>query len=167
MSEFTIGYEGKLYYLSTGTRTYWGSSEQGDFEASGAAPANLVEAVNVQDLDLKIEMNEWDATTRESLGVDQAEPTTMKAEITFTMVYDTSDAFFAALKTACLNRTAIPVACLDAADDEAGAEGLWADMKVFGFSRSEKLKEGMNVPITLKPCRSSVHPQWVTVAASS
>ncbi len=167
MSEFTIGYEGFLYFLSTGSRTFWADSEDGDVEASGAAPDNLTEAVNVQDLDMKLEPNEWDATTREARGFDQSEPTTLKGSIEFTMVYDTSDAFFTKLKTCYFGRSEIGIACLDGESDEVGAEGLWASMKVFNFGRGEKLKEGMVVPITLKPCRSSVHPQWVTVAGGS
>jgi hypothetical protein len=164
---FQIGFEARLYYLSVGTRDYWGSSVQGDLEASGEAPDNLTEIETVQDLDLKLDPNEWDASSRQGRGFDASEPTTHKPEITFSIIYDTDDAAFQALKTAWIDRTVIAIACLDDESDVEGAEGLWADMKVMAFSRAEKLKEGLVVKVTLKPCYSATHPQWVTVAAAS
>lgn len=167
MSEFTIGYEGKLYYLSMGTRAFWPGSSDGDVEATGAAPSNLVEAVNIKDCDVKLTPNEWDSTTRESRGFDTSEPTTLKGEITFEMVYDTSDAFCLAIISAVMNRSKLGVVALDGSKDVNGSQGFWLDCKVFDFGRGEKLKEGMMVPVALKPCRSSVHPQWVTTSGAA
>lgn len=164
---FIAGFDGRLYYQTTGTRDFWGTSEDGDVEVTGDAPANLEEVELAQDVSLKIDPNEWDASSRAGRGFDASEPTTIRAEITFQLIWDPDDGFCQALISALFGRTKLAIACLDGASDEAGSQGLWADTKAFGTSREEKLKEGMVVPITLKPCVSSVHPQWVTVAGAS
>lgn len=151
----TFGLDGKLYRQTTGTREAW--------PASGGAP-DLEVIDNCKDLTMTIEKDEWDATTRAALGWEVIATKLKKANIEFTMLWKKSDPGFAAIKTAFLNDGTIAIAVLDDESDAAGAEGLWADFEVLKFGRNEPLREGMTVPVTLKPAASDVAPEWVVVA---
>ena len=150
----TFGLDGKLYYQSTGTREAW--------PGSGAAP-NLVVIDNCRDLTMSLETDEWDATTRAAAGWEVIATKLTKATIEFEMLWKTSDAAFAAVKNAFMNGTTLALAVLDGVEDTAGVEGLWADFHVTKFGRNEPLREGMVVPVTLRPADSAVAPEWVTV----
>lgn len=150
-----LGLDCKLYYLSTGTRTTWGSP--------AAAPENLTEIDNVQDLTLNLEHGEADLSTRES-SWRQTGLALKDGSVEFTMLWDTSDAAFTAIKDAWLNKTNIALAILDGSKATVGTQGLWADFVVTSFGREEPLEEGVTVPVTVKPARSTVAPEWVTVA---
>lgn len=157
-----LGMNGKMYYLSTGERATWGPPDT-DGIHEGPAPANLTEMGNVRDVTLNLEEGEADVTTRANDGWRATEPTLKEGSIEFEMVYDPADAGFTKILSAWLNRTAIALAVLDAAQDVVGTMGLWADFKVLSFSKSEPLEEGQTVSVTVKPTYSTVAPEWVKV----
>lgn len=151
MSE-VLGMNCKAYYLSTGTREAW----------SGSGSENLVEVDNIRDVTLNLETGEADTTTRGNDGWRSTAATLKDGSVEFEMLWDTSDAFFTAVKNAWLNGTNIACAFLDGARTTAGSEGLWADFRVTNFSRSEPLEEAVKVSVTLKLAYSTVAAAWVT-----
>lgn len=151
----TVGYECKLYRLSTGTREAW--------PASGS-PENLTEITNVRDATLNLEKGEADATTRAASGWRATKPTLKDGSVEFEMVWDTSDAGFTAIKDAYFNGTTIAIAVLDGDKDTNGTQGLWADFEVANFSRSEPLDDVVKANVSLKLAYSDVAAEWVTVA---
>lgn len=152
---FKLGFEAKLYRQSTGTREAWP-------EGSGV-PASLVEITNVKDLNFSQDHEEVDVSTRAGGGYKQTAAGLKNASIEFGMVYDTADAGFLAIQAAYQARANIALAALDGDVEVAGTQGLWADWQVIGFQKSEALGEAQMVNVTLKPGRSDVPPEWVTV----
>jgi hypothetical protein len=119
----------------------------------------------VRDATLNVDANETDVTTRAANGWDQTEPTTKKAEVTFTLMHDNTNTDFTTIRDAFLNRTALDMAVLDGGPTTAGSEGLRANWKVFVFRRAENLRESVAYEVTIKPCYDSVNPPtWMTVA---
>jgi hypothetical protein len=134
---YKLGLEGKLYY--------------GD---AGATASN--ELKNAKDVTLNLEASEADVTTRGNNGWRATVAALKDASIEWSMVWDTEDAGFAAIKTAYLNGTSIALAVLDGAD----GEGLDADFAIISFSREEPLEDAMSVSVTAKPTYSTRAPQW-------
>ncbi len=159
-----LGMNGKMYYLSSGERASWGSTDS-DGIANGSAPVGLTELTNVRDVTLNLEEGEADVTTRANNGWRATEPTLKEGSVEFEMAYDPADAGFVKILGAWLNRTLLPMAILDASKDVDGTMGLWADFKVISFSKSEPLEEGQMVSVTIKPAYSTVAPEWVKVTA--
>jgi hypothetical protein len=78
------------------------------------------------------------------------------------MVWDSSDAGFAAIKTAYFTNTPLALLVLDAED----GEGLDADFSVTNFSRNEPLEEAITVDVTVKPTYSTRAPTWVEASGT-
>ena len=152
---FVIGFDAKLYYLTTGTRATWPGS---------GAPANLDEVPNVRDLTLNLSKTEADVTTRGGAGWRQIIAALKDASVEFEMVYDNADADFTAFQDSFINNTVIPCAVLDGGSATAGTQGLWADFMVTGFEQQQPLDGAVMVRVTIKPTYSSVAPEWITVA---
>ncbi len=134
---YKLGLEGKLYY--------------GD---SGATATN--ELSNAKDVTLNLESSEADVTTRGNNGWRATVAALKDASIEWSMIWDTSDAGFTAIKNAYLNGTAIALAILDAEN----GEGLDADFAITSFSREEPLEDAMSVSVTAKPTYSTRAPSW-------
>jgi len=142
------GMDGKLY---RNTGTY-------------AAPV-WEEIGNVKDLTLNLEQGEADVTVRANAGWRSTVGTLKEGSIEFSMVWDTGDPGFAAIKDAWFNNTPIEMAVLDGPVDVPGSEGLRATFSVIKFGREENLEEAMNVPVSLKPSYAANPPEWMVVPA--
>lgn len=159
-----LGMDGKMYFLSTGSRATWGTAD-GDGVHEGAAPGNLTEMGNVRDVTLNLEHGEADVTTRSNGGWRASAATLKEGTVEFDMIYDTADASFTKIFAAWLAKSTIALAILDGANSVVDVEGLWADFNVISFSKSEPLEEGQSVSVTVKPTYSTVAPEWVRVTA--
>lgn len=114
------------------------------------------ELTNVKDVTLNLECGEADVTTRASEGWKVSVATLKDASVEFTMLYDTENAGYSALKTAYFGGT--PIALLIADDDE---NGLDADFTITGFSIEQPLEDAVTVSITAKPTFKTRAPEWV------
>ena len=133
-----LGMQAKLYY--------------------GAAGATATtELTNVKDVTLTLETGESDVTTRASNGWRATIATLKNGSVEFTLIWDTEDAGFTAIKNAYFNNTAIALAVLDG----EGGSGLDADFSVTNFTRNEPLEEAITVNVTVKPTYVSRAPTWV------
>ncbi|MBN2585005.1 MAG: hypothetical protein JXL80_18230 [Planctomycetes bacterium] len=145
-----LGKDAKLYFCAAGI---------------GGTPT-WTELVNVKNVDVNLQKGEADVTTRGNNGWKASVGTLKEGSIEFEMVWDTEDAGFTAIQTAYFNDTAIGIAAMDGPVATAGSQGLWADMAVIDFSRSEPLEEALTVKVTLKPTYSATAPEWKTIAGS-
>lgn len=141
MADALLGLNAKLYY-----------------EVGGIDAASMIELTNVRDVTLSLETEEADVTTRSNNGWRATKPTLKNASIEFSMVWDTDDAGFTALRTAFLAGTKIGMKCLD---KESG-QGLQFDAAVMNFTRNEQLAEALTVDVSVKPTYSTTAPSWVT-----
>jgi hypothetical protein len=124
----------------------------------GAAGATATtELANVKDVTLNLETGESDVTTRASNGWRATIATLKNGSVEFTLIWDTEDAGFTAIKNAYFNNTAIALAVLDG----EGGSGLDADFSVTNFTRNEPLEEAITVNVTVKPTYVSRAPTWV------
>ena len=124
----------------------------------GAAGATATtELSNVKDVTLNLETGESDVTTRASNGWRATIATLKNGSVEFTLIWDTEDAGFTAIKNAYFNNTAIALAVLDG----EGGSGLDADFSGTNFTRNEPLEEAITVNVTVKPTYVSRAPTWV------
>ena len=118
---------------------------------------------NVKDLTLNLEQGEADVTVRANAGWRATIGTLKDGSIEFSMIWDTGDPGFTAIKDAWFNNTPIEMAVLDGPVDEPGSEGLRATFSVIKFGREENLEEAMMVPVSLKPSYAANPPEWMVV----
>ena len=116
------------------------------------------EVTNVKDLTLNLESGEADVTTRATRGWKASVATLKEASLEFSILYDPSDADFAAFQTAYFSNT--PLA-LFVSDGQDTAHGLDADFSITAFSMEQPLEEAISVSVTAKPTASTRAPQWV------
>ena len=125
------------------------------------------EICNVKDLTLSLEKDEVDVTTRCSAGFKEYADGLLDANITFNMLYDTSDTAFTALQTAFFNKTDVEVLVMDGlAVPPSGStsQGLRATCMVKSFSRSESLGEALMTDVALRPvANDNAAPSWYSV----
>ena len=144
-----IGLDAKLYY-----------------NANTYASPSWTELTNVKDVSLSMDAGEADASTRGSGGWKITEATLRSASIEFEMTWDTSKAWFIALRDAYLAGTLVEMACMDGAIATSGKEGLRAGMSVTEFMRNEPLEGVVTVSVTVKPGPSAdANPAWYEVPA--
>ena len=107
---------------------------------------------------------EADATTRGNSGWRATIATLRDAEVSFEMVWKTSDASFTAIKNAFLSNTSdtdlrlLQFAILDQVRSEGSAQGLLGAFSITGFERTEALEEVQMVAVTI---RLAVFTLWV------
>lgn len=159
-----LGYNAKLYRLSTGTRATWGTKNAAGI-SEGAAPANLDEVPNVKDITLPLEMSEADVTTRKNGGSEAVQTTLQKVEIELPMVYDLADTDVTALMEAYIGRTTIALAVLDGDKATVGNQGLWADFAVTKMGNPQEIEGVLMINFTVKFGWTAVPPEWVKVTA--
>ncbi|MGE3803917.1 MAG: phage tail tube protein [Gemmataceae bacterium] len=121
------------------------------------------EITNVRDLTLNLETGEADVTTRGNLGWRAIVATLKEGSIEFSMVWDTLDAHFAAIRDAFLLAGAVPLAVMDGDITVAGSQGLVALFAITNFTRNEQLEEAITVDVTCKPTYSTTPPSWLIV----
>jgi len=135
MPNFVLGMNAKLYYGAAG------------------GPANT-EMTNVRNVTLNLEAGEADVTTRANSGWRATAPTLRECSVDFEMIWDPSDAGFAAVKNAYLTNGLIALKVLD----RANGQGQDGDFSITSFSRSEELEEAITVSVTAK---LAVFRNWV------
>ena len=121
------------------------------------------EISNVKDLTLNLEQGESDCTTRANNGWRSTVGTLKDGSIEMTMIWDTGDPGFSAIKDAWFNNLPIELAVLDGPVDVPGSEGLRAAFSVIKFGREEPLEEAMNVQVSLKPAYAATPPEWMVI----
>jgi hypothetical protein len=131
------------------------------YSASGKSAGSWVEITNTKDVTLTMEKGQTDVSTRANAGWKAMAATQKDATIEWDMVWNPSDAGFAAVKDSFLNDTVLGLAAMS----EAGGEGLIADCVVTSFSRSEPLQEAITVKVQAKPTYSGSAPEWGTVGS--
>ena len=119
------------------------------------------EIPNVQDLTLSIEAGEADTSVRANNGWATDETTLKRGSVEFSMVYDTGDPDFTALKDAFMNNTEVAMAVMDGAIATTGNQGLVANFKVGKFERVENLQQSIMYNISIRP---SSYPFWQVIA---
>jgi len=121
------------------------------------------EVTNIRDLTLGNEKGETDVTTRQNSGYEAVVGTLKRANVEFSMVWNTGDDDFTAIKDSYFNGTGIDVMVLDGSKDVSGTQGLRATMEVMTFNRNENLTDALTVDVTMKPTYSDHAPEWVTI----
>lgn len=118
-------------------------------------------AANVKDVDLDGSTDQADVTTRNNNGWKAARATLKDGSITFSMVYDTSDAAFTAFKDAWEDGTTIGVEMLSGVRTVQATVGLRAEMSVTNFRLRQPLDGVMEVDVTVTPTLSTYPATWV------
>jgi len=135
MANFVLGMNAKLYYGTAGN------------------PAST-EMTNVRNVTLNLEAGEADVTTRANQGWRATAPTLRECSVEFEMIWDPSDAGFAAVKNAYLTNGLIALKVLD----KEGGQGPDGHFSITSFTRSEELEEAITVSVTAK---LAVFRNWV------
>jgi len=135
MANFVLGMNAKLYYGTAGN------------------PAST-EMTNVRNVTLNLEAGEADVTTRANQGWRATAPPLRECSVEFEMIWDPSDAGFAAVKNAYLTNGLIALKVLD----KEGGQGPDGDFSITSFTRSEELEEAITVSVTAK---LAVFRNWV------
>lgn len=146
-----LGQDCKLYYGA------------GLISGSGPGVVSWTEITNVRDLTLNVETGEADVTTRGSGGWVNVLAALKDGSLEFEMVWNTTDAAFAAIETAWEGNDEISLMALDGDKDVAGSEGLASNFIIKNFRRSEPLTDAVKVSITARP---SSYTDWYTVVGS-
>lgn len=134
-------------------------------EGTYAAP-DWTEITAVRDINFNLEKGKADTSSRGNEGWKTYKATLKDASIEMTLVWDTSDASFAALQGAFFDGTQIEVLILDGPVTTSGSEGLRATMEVFSFSRGEPLEDTLTANVTLAPSKADNNPEWYTAVGS-
>ena len=122
------------------------------------------EMTNVKDLSLNLEKATADITTRGGNGWRQSVATLKDGNVSFSMVYDTEQDDFAAVKDAFLSNDDLQLQIMDGDRDDSGTQGLEAYFTITGFNINENLEEAMTVDVTLNTAYNATAPSWVTIA---
>ena len=127
-----------------------------------AAPV-WAELTNVRDVTLNLETGDADVTTRSNAGWKASVATLKDASVEWEMIWDPSDAGFAAIKNAFFGNLPIEFAVMDGVIATSGSQGLRATMSIMNFSREEPLDDSIKVKITAKPTYAANAPEWLVV----
>lgn len=122
------------------------------------------EIENVKDVTLNLEGATADVTTRGGNGWRQSVKTLKDGNVSWTMVYDTADVDFTAIKDAFLNNTDIMLYIADGDRTTTGTQGLQAHFSITGFNINESLEEAMTVDVTAVTAYNSTAPEWETIS---
>jgi hypothetical protein len=156
-----LGFTGKVYWLSTGTRASWGSVANG--LATAAAPGSLSEMSCVREVEDSSAYTEADGSTRASGKFDIVIPAKLKLDFDLSVPWQPADAGFQALRAAYYSGNTIALAILDGPSTQSGVQGVWADFAVVAFPRNEPEDKEMLSKIKIKPGVSAVLPQCVAI----
>lgn len=118
----------------------------------------------VKDLTLNLDKDETDVTTRGSGGFKEFVDGLIDASIDFSMLYDTADTDFTAIRTAFFAKTPIEFLILDGLVATNGSQGLRVTCMIKSFTRNETLGEALMVDVTIRPVKNAnAAPAWYTV----
>lgn len=160
-----LGLNAKCYWATA--RATWGTvgTDGYSHEGAGSSVAGLTLLDNIKDLSLTLNTGEADVSTRGNGGWNATLATLKNGEISFDMVYDTSDTGLLQIQKCFFTNANLPLAVLDGVYTTVGTRGLWIDAMVTKFDKAEALADAQMVSVTLKPGYSSVDPEWVKVTA--
>lgn len=125
-----------------------------------------VEMDNIRDVSLSLTKATADVTVRGGDGWRQTVSTLKEGSVSFSMVYDTGDADFTAVKDAFMNNSDVRLKILDGVDPPAAGktvQGLKSFFTVSDFSINENLEEAMTVDVTVQTTYSATAPAWYSV----
>lgn len=126
----------------------------------------LVKVDNCKDLTLNLEKNDSDVTTRGNNGWRAKVGVLKDGTVDFSMVWNTSDTNFQAIKDAFLASSvasaSIEFFVLSADADETDSEGLRATFMVTKFTKNEALEEAQMVDVSITPTYATHAPEWVS-----
>ena len=121
------------------------------------------EIPNIRDLTIPMEKTKADVSSRAS-KYRMSRGTLRDINISFSMVWDTADADFTALRDAWLNDTSIDMVFLDGSSATVGSQGPRAYFEVTKFERTENLEETAMVNVEICPTHNLTNPPtWYTV----
>ena len=145
------------FVISENAKIYYNSGSYGS--------PTWVEITLVKDVTLNLEKSDIDVTTRGSGGFSEYANGLVDASVEFSLLYNTADAAFTAIKTAFFDKSNVEVLVLDGEYGVIGNQGLRADMLVASFTRNETLGEALMVDISLKPIANDDSvPSWYVQA---
>jgi hypothetical protein len=156
--------KGVLYFLSTGTRSAWGGTQQADGTYKNTPPAALTKVGGVGDVNTDYDSTDADTTNRDTAPFETGAPAMLKAPGTYKMVYKDTDPGQQALLNAWITQTSIALADLDQASTVSGARGLWADVYVKSFKKTGPVKGIYMIDVTTDIYDSGVPAQLVQVS---
>lgn len=159
-----IASKGVLYFLSTGTRSAWGGTQQPDGTWKNTPPAALTKVGGIGDVEGGIDATMADTSNRDTIPFETEASAMLKLPLTFKGVYKGGDAGQQALLNACILQIPIAIADLDQASTVSGARGAWCDVTVKSFKKTGPVKGIYAVNIELSPYDSGVSPQIVQVS---
>lgn len=124
-----------------------------------------VEIDNVKDLTLNLDKDETDVTTRASGGFKEFVDGMIDASVEWSMLWDTADANFTAIRTAFFAKTAVEFLILDGDEGTAGSQGLRVTCMIKGFTRNETLGDALMVDVNIRPTKNAnAAPTWYTAS---
>jgi len=123
------------------------------------AAANEVKIA--RDVTQNLDKGDFDGSTRGTGGWRQHAGTLKDASIDLEILYRPSDVHYEALLAAFLFDGCVELLIVSGPPTVIGADGLWAEFTVTGFTRNEPLEEGLTVSVTLMPAISTNEPKWV------
>jgi predicted secreted protein len=126
------------------------------FGVAGTTAAT--EITNITDVEVTLNADEAEATTRANSGWKATVATLRECTVEFEMIWAADDPAFAAIRTAYLTAGLVALKVLD----RANGEGPDGDFAITSFSRSEPLAESIKAKVTAK---LSVFREWIDPAA--
>ena len=149
MADFSLGMNAKLYQAASTA------------DPSTLDPATMTEMDNVTNVNLSMEANEANTTTRANKGWESTSPTLRRATLEFEMVFKTGDVQCQAIRSAYLSNGTVAFAALTGPHDESGNEGPIGNWSITNFTRNEDLEEAIKYNVTAK---LSTFGSWHEVA---
>lgn len=138
MADFALGMNAKLYQAAAAA------------DPSTLDPSTMTEMDNVTNVNLTMEANEANTTTRANKGWESTTPTVRRATLEFEMMFKPSDTQCQAIRNAYLTNGTVALAALTGLYTEAGNEGPIGNWSITNFSRSEELEEAVKYNVTAK-----------------
>ncbi len=150
MPDFILGMDAKAYYGVEDT-------------AIGA----MTLLTNVRDVTLSLSASEADVTTRANAGWRGTASALRDADVSFEMVWKTTDAGFDAIRDAFIatdvaNRV-LAMAFMDKLVATSGSQGVHANFSVTGFERAEALEDALIMSVTVKLVSLISASAWVEI----
>jgi len=120
-----------------------------------------VELTTARDVVLDLSVDEDEITDRGS-DFKKFLPTLVAAEVTLDVAWDKTDTVLEDIRDAWAARGVVEMAFMDEAIATSGAQGLHAEMSVFGKRKRENRGEAQVLELTLKPGDGDNDPEWLT-----
>jgi hypothetical protein len=122
------------------------------------------EITAAKDIELVLEGDEVDVSTRAGGGFAAFMAGLISSEIELAIEADYSDGTVTALVTALLNRTVVEIALMDGGIAESGQAGFRASYSVMSMTRMEELSGTAHYKFKIKLGPSANPPTWMVVA---